>query len=75
METSFQTTLRRLDQPTNTQPSYMETRSAVIALHHGPMGHFGIDKTFESAKTSGFDQVNLKEDIKELLSTVLHANR
>jgi hypothetical protein len=49
------------------QTSYSETRGAAIALHHGPMGHFGIYKTFESAKTSELDQINKRENIKEYI--------
>jgi hypothetical protein len=31
------------------------------------MGHFGIDKTFESAKTSELDKINLRDNLKEYL--------
>jgi hypothetical protein len=31
------------------QPTYTEDRGAAIALHHGPMGHFGVSKTLDSA--------------------------
>jgi hypothetical protein len=31
------------------QPTYTEDRGAAIALHHGPMGHFGVSKILDSA--------------------------
>jgi hypothetical protein len=31
------------------QPSYTEERGASIAMHHGPLGHFGVEKVYQSA--------------------------
>jgi hypothetical protein len=49
------------------QPSYSEERGTSIGMHHGPLGHFGVNKLFQSATASGLDAVNLREDIKEFI--------
>ena len=48
-------------------PSYSEERSKDIALHHGPLGHFGVEKTYQSALEGGLEQINLREDITEFI--------
>ena len=49
------------------QPSYSEERGVALARHHGPLGHFGVDRTFASALASGLDANHLKEDITEFI--------
>jgi hypothetical protein len=49
------------------QPTYSEERGTSIGMHHGPLGHFGVNKVFQSATASGLDANNLREDIKEFI--------
>jgi hypothetical protein len=49
------------------QPSYSEERGASITMHHGPLGHFGVNKVFQSATASGLDATQLREDIMEFV--------
>jgi transposase InsO family protein len=36
-------------------------------MHHEPLGHFGVNKVFQSATASGLDATRLKEDITEFI--------
>jgi hypothetical protein len=49
------------------QPSYSEERGVSIAVHHGPLGHFGVNKVFQSATASGLDATHLREEITEFI--------
>jgi hypothetical protein len=40
------------------QLNYSEERGKDITLFHGPLGHFGVDKTYKSAISGGLDQLN-----------------
>ena len=49
------------------QPQYSKARHLELARHHGPLGHFGIEKTLLSAKQSGLIGANLERDVKEFI--------
>jgi transposase InsO family protein len=49
------------------QPSYSEARHKELTVHHGSLGHFGVDKTLASARASGLVGSNLEKDVKEFI--------
>ena len=54
-------------EPVKPQPSYSKARHLEIERHHGPLGHFGVEKTLASAKASGLVGASLNSDIQEFI--------
>jgi transposase InsO family protein len=46
---------------------YSEERGASIAVQHRPLGHFGVNKVFQSATASGMDATRLREGVTEFI--------
>ena len=60
-------TMPEVLEPIKPQPSYSKARHLEIERHHGPLGHFGVEKTLASAKASGLVGASLNSDIQEFI--------